>query len=167
MYFVVLWEGWSATIPASWLMLESKSFKWPASNKVRNPTLECIKKTLPNDDWDNIYYKKYFGPFGTYEEGRNFEREMIYVSTNDEETLENITNDMNNNASQKRKVKKPSRYCTSSDEEDEKLCNQKKKIRQSSKKKALTEDELNDLCVPKPPTTYNSALVQNEKGNSI
>lgn len=64
MYFVVLWDEWSATIPASWLILRTKEFKWPP--KEKNPSVESKKKTTPSNDWDNIHYKKYLGPFGKY-----------------------------------------------------------------------------------------------------
>lgn len=65
MYFIVLWKEWSATIPASWLMLESEEFKWPPK-EMKNPSIESKKKTLPNDDWEVIPFKKFLGPFGKY-----------------------------------------------------------------------------------------------------
>lgn len=65
MYFVVLWETWSAVIPGSWLRLECENFKWPPK-KCKNPALESRQKTVPDDTWETIYYKKYFGPFGKH-----------------------------------------------------------------------------------------------------
>jgi len=64
MYFVVSWDDWSTIIPASWLILQSKSFKWPPKDK--NPSVESIKSTLPDKNWHIISYKKYLGPFGKY-----------------------------------------------------------------------------------------------------
>lgn len=62
MYFVVLWDEWSATISSSWLILISKAFKWPP----KNASFESRKNSLPNNDWEVINYKKLLGPFGKY-----------------------------------------------------------------------------------------------------
>ncbi|XP_077270973.1 uncharacterized protein LOC143902144 isoform X2 [Temnothorax americanus] len=165
MYFVVLWDEWSATIPSSWLIVLSKAFKWPP--KEKNASVESKKNSLPNNDWDIIHYKKLLGPFDTYKKAREFEIEITNISTNDEETLSTLKEKMYNKASlQKRQINKPPRYCTTSSSEEEKenenLDNTaKKRINKLStyhENDTSTKIKLKEICIPQVPINYKPTI---------
>lgn len=166
MYFVVFWDEWCATIPASWLILKSQVFKWPPKNK--NATNESKKGTKPQEKWITVRYSKLLGPFDTFEEVREVENNTLDISTNDEKTLAEVTKKKNTEVSQKRAIQKP--YCflssssNSSSKEEEESQTKTKAIEKKSSQhsmnqttnKNLIDETAENSCNNKPPTNYKS-----------
>ncbi|KAM0735233.1 hypothetical protein ACS0PU_011346 [Formica fusca] len=157
MYFVVFWDEWCATIPASWLILKSQVFKWPPKNK--NATNESKKGTKPQEKWITVRYSKLLGPFDTFEEAREMENNTLDISTNDEKTLAEVTKKKNTEVPQKRAIQKPYRFLSSSSnsssEEEEESQTKTKAIKKKSSQHSMNQTTNKNLI---DETAENSCM---------
>lgn len=64
MYYVVFSDNWSSVMPASWIHIKEKTYRWPP--KELNPTKAILRKRDPNSNWTKKNYRRIIGLYGNY-----------------------------------------------------------------------------------------------------
>lgn len=61
-YYVLLYDMYCISVPSSWINFDQSTFKMP--KKHTEVSKACYKQFTPSDNWQELSFKKKFGPFG-------------------------------------------------------------------------------------------------------
>ncbi|XP_032688515.1 uncharacterized protein LOC116852352 [Odontomachus brunneus] len=81
MFYVTIGDNWCSVVPQSWINIDQKLCAWPGHGINVS---KAVKKSLPAQaSWKSIPYKYLLGPFGSFEEAKNKEKDAEFVSSDD------------------------------------------------------------------------------------
>lgn len=81
MFYVAIGDNWCSVVPQSWINTEKKLCVWP-SHGIN--TSKAIKKAShPQPSWESVLYKYLLGPYNSFEEAKNKEKDAEFVSSDD------------------------------------------------------------------------------------